>query len=195
MEMPDTVRTSVAGLAMSAVKYAKAEDAKVARVIRLDPDNAAAWTWRCSTQPNDDAKVALAACQKAIQLTSMERNAEGLGRAQERLGDFCAAEESFTMANHNANAGDADVLRSMGRMALTCGHTAGAVAIFEVAVDTDTKQNEDEDVTLDYEWLVVANNADHKPAGAAEACSKAQKDWKSCDCSAVGEKVICREAK
>jgi len=203
LAMPMSIRVPVAQIAMDKVGYGKDSTTKIDRVIKLDPENPDAWSRRCGAfddadSPTFDPSLALTQCQKALSLQHTEDNFNGLGLAQEALKDYCAAEDSFTHANSLVNARDAYVLRNMGRAALECGHAASSVAIFEVAEETDAKDVEDdddkEDLLLDREWLVLANQANHDPAAATAACAKAHPDWKSCHCIPDGTGVKCTNA-
>jgi hypothetical protein len=104
------------------------------------------------------------------------------------------------------NAGDSDILRNLGRAAYECGHWASSVVVFEVAEERDAKDaasgdgdDDDEDyksdLRLDREWLVLANEANRNPKGAAAWCAKAHADWKSCDCAFDGKELKCGQGK
>ncbi len=199
MAMPAGVRGTVGELAM---QVAKESPGKTDRVLKLDPENPAGWANRCDTIADKDAARALDACAKAVALRPNEDTLNDLGRAQEANRDFCAAEDSFTRANSRVNAGDSDILRNLGRTAYECGHWASSVAVFEVAEEHDAKDvasgdgdDEDEDykadLTLDREWLVLANQANGNPRGAAASCAKAHADWKNCQCRCDGKELKC----
>src|ERR1700734_4086746 len=118
-KLPSEVGAAVAQIVMRKAPSGKDESTALDRVIRLDPENAEAWSSRCHR--NDNATAAdEPACRKAIALGPTAWNFSGLGDAQERAGEFCAAEESYTRAVQ-ATANEALYLRNMARGAVRWG--------------------------------------------------------------------------
>jgi hypothetical protein len=161
------------------------------------PENADAWSRRCNNN-FEGATPNPVTCRKAVALQPTAWNFNGLGAAQERAKDYCAAEDSYTSAIKE-EANDAEYLRNMARAALQCGHTGASVAGFEVAEGLDAKAaadpDEDEDVKADLlserEYLVVAYDRTNQPAKAAAICAKAHPDWKTCHCDLTETGVSC----
>ncbi len=198
-KLPATVGAAVAQIALQRVPVDKKEAKALDRVIRLDPENTGAWSRRC--HPDDDATAGdERACRKATALDPSGWNFDGLGRAQESAGEFCAAEDSYTKAVQDVQ-NEALYLRDMARAALRCGHPEASVAGFEVAEGLDAKDAadpDDNDVTkpsllADREYLVVAYTRTKQPEKAAAVCIKAHPDWKSCHCDLTEKDRKCAE--
>jgi tetratricopeptide (TPR) repeat protein len=187
-KLPALVGAAVAQIALRKAPNGKDESTALDRVIRLDPENADAWSWRCHANNNATAADE-PACRKAIALGPTAWNFNGLGDAQEHAGEFCAAEDSYTKAVQ-ATANEALYLRNMARAAMRCGHTGASVAGFEVAEGLDAKAaadpDEDEitkdDLLTDREYLAVAYDRSNQPDKAAAMCTKAHPEWKTCHC-------------
>ena len=149
---------------------------------------------------DDATKGDEGACRKAIALDPTAWSFNGLGEAQERAGQFCAAEDSYTRAVQDA-ANDAVYLRNMARAALRCGHSGASVAGFEVAEGLDAKAvaNTDEDddtkddLLADREYLAVAYDRSNQPEKSAAICVKAHPSWSSCHCELTDKSVECAE--
>jgi tetratricopeptide (TPR) repeat protein len=196
-KLPDMVGAAVAQIELRKAPSGKDGSKALDRVLRLDPENAEAWSWRCHT--NDTATAAdEPACRKAISLGPTAWNFNGLGDAQEHAGEFCAAEESYTRAVQ-ATANEALYLRNMARAAMRCGHTGASVAGFEVAEGLDAKAaadpDEDEftkdDLLKDREYLAVAYDRSKQPEKAAAMRTKAHPEWKTCHCELTEIGVNC----
>ena len=178
----------------------KDESKALDRVIRLDPENAEAWSWRCHARDNATAADE-PACRKAIALGPTAWNFNGLGDVQEHAGEFCAAEDSYTRAVQ-ATTNEALYLRNMARAAIRCGHTGASVAGFEVAEGLDAKAaadpDEDEltkdDLRNDREYLTVAYDRAKQPDKAAVMCTKVHPEWKTCHCELTDSSVKCSNA-
>jgi tetratricopeptide (TPR) repeat protein len=202
LALPSGVRTVVGQVAATIDPNTPAT---TDRVLRLDTENATAWSRRCYATATKTPSQALEACGKAVRLNPTETALNDLGLAQEANRDFCRAEDSFTRANTRVNARDAYILRNMGRAAYECGHWASSVAVFEVAEEVDAKYAADDDdeddgdykddLRLDREWLVLANTANKNPKDAAAWCAKAHADWKSCACAFDGKDLKCEKGK
>jgi tetratricopeptide (TPR) repeat protein len=197
MKLPATVQTTVAELVLQKTFYGKDAGKGIDRALRFDPENADAWSRRC-TNNFDKTRPDPATCRKAIALQPTAWNFNGLGGAQERAKDFCAAEDSYTSAIR-AEANDANYLRNMARAALRCGHTGASVAGFEVAEGLDAKAAADpdddgdtkDDLLSDREYLAVAYDRTNQPAKATAICAKAHTDWKACHCELTETGVKC----
>ena len=197
MKLPTGVQTTVADLIMQKVGYGKDSAKGIDRALRFDPDNPDAWTRRCHGNLDETASDQ-ATCRKAIALEPTAGNYNGLGAAQEKAKDFCAAEDSYTNAIREA-ANDPYYLRNMARAALRCGHTGASVAGFEVAEGLDAKAAADPDddgdtkgdLLSDREYLVVAYDRTNEPAKATAICTKAHTDWKTCHCELTDTSVKC----
>ncbi len=205
LAMPRGVRTIVAKVAMQKVGYGKDAEPKSRRAIRLDPENAEAWSRLCSLAVQKPMKSdAIATCNRAVAYDNSQYDLYHLGRAQVAAGDSCTAEDTLTQANDKAGKGDADYLRAMGQAAYLCGgRLPASIAELEAARDldakdsTDTNEDEDErddsreDLQLDNEWLSVAYADARKPQLAVEACTQAHPELKACTCRLQGEKPSC----
>lgn len=199
-KLPAVVGGAVAQIELQRAGYGKNERKGVDRAIRLDSGNADAWSRLCRLETNEKANGDIAACQRALALEPSEWNYNGLGFAQERAGDFCAAEDSYTSAVQK-RSNDAFFLRNMARAALRCGHTGASIAGFEVAEGLDAKSSadpdEDEDIKNDLlsdrEYLVVAYDRSRQPDKANAMCLKAHSDWKGCHCELTDKNVRCSD--
>lgn len=197
-KLPSAVGSAVSQITLRRAGYGKDEGKAVNRSIQLDPENPDAWTRLCHF--NDDAAGDEAACRKAITLSPTAWNFNGLGAAQERAGDFCAAEDSYTRAIQQTS-NSALFLRNMARAALRCGHSGASVAGLEVAEGLDAKaaadpDDDDEtkpDLLSDREYLAVAYDRTKEPDKAVATCLKAHSDWKSCRCELTDKDVKCSE--
>jgi len=200
LKLPADIQTTVADLIMQKTGYGKDSAKGVDRALRFDPENADAWSRRCHGNLDGTTSDA-STCRKAIALRPTAWNFNGLGAAQEKDKDFCAAEDSYTNAIRAAQ-NDAYYLRNMARAALRCGHTASSVAGFEVAEGLDAKAAADpdddgdtkDDLLSDREYLAVAYDRTSQPAKAAAICTKAHTDWKTCRCELTDSAVKCSEA-
>ncbi|MGA7158457.1 MAG: hypothetical protein WBY53_16540 [Acidobacteriaceae bacterium] len=209
MQMPDVVRQSVAQLALQKAAWGNDGLLQIQRVLRLDPQNASAWGRRCTEdQTKNDAKADVGACLTAVSLVPSKRNWDELGQAQERAGDECEAENSFTRASANSSADEYFHVESMGRAALRCGDLYGARAGLETAIDledksmkeTDRDQDDIDDAKADQvgdrEYLIVALDRLHETKLSKDACSAARPGWSGCACTLDAKgKVSCAEAK
>jgi tetratricopeptide (TPR) repeat protein len=202
MKLPTDIQTTVADLIVQKAGYGKDSTKRIDRALRFDPGNADAWTRRCHDNL-DGTTSDPATCRKAIALQPTAWNFNGLGAAQEKAKDFCAAEDSYTSAIRVA-ANEAYYLRNMARAALRCGHTASSVAGFEVAEGLDAKAatNPDDDgddgdtkdnLLSDREYLAVAYDRTKQPAKATAICTKAHTGWKTCRCELTETAVKCSD--
>jgi tetratricopeptide (TPR) repeat protein len=197
-KLPATVGSAVSEITLRRAGFGKDEEQAVNRALRLDPESADAWSRLCHL--NDDADGDEVACRKATALRPTAWNFNGLGAAQERAGEFCAAEESYTISIQQTS-NSALFLRNMGRAALRCGHPGASVAGFEVAEGLDAKaaaDPDDDDETKPYlladrEYLAVAYDRTKQPEKAVAVCLKAHSDWKSCHCELTDRDVKCSE--
>ena len=200
IKLPADIQTTVGDLIMQKVGYGKDSAKGIDRALRFDPENADAWTRRCHDNL-DGTTSDPATCRKAIALRPTAWNFNGLGAAQEKAKDFCAAEDSYTNAIKEAT-NEAYYLRNMARAALRCGHTGASVAGFEVAEGLDAKAAADpdddgdtkDDLLLDREYLAVAYDRTNQAAKATAMCTKAHTDWKTCHCELTEIGVKCSEA-
>jgi len=204
LAMPPDVRATVAAIVIQRSGYGKDSLGKIQRVLRLQPENPKAWSGLCSIQADSDQTApVLETCAHAVKLDPDDgANLEYLAGAQEKAGDFCTAEETYTAANR-AVSDDPDDLRGMGRSALQCGRIPYSIAELEAARDLDLKHstdpNDDDDDVDDYkadlqvdrEWLVLAYAAARRPTDAAEVCSQAHPAWKTCSCTLRKGKPAC----
>jgi hypothetical protein len=124
IKLPADIQTTVADLIMQKVGYGKDSAKGIDRALRFDPENADAWTRRCHDNL-DGTTSDPATCRKAIALRPTAWNFNGLGAAQEKAKDFCAAEDSYTNAIKEAT-NEAYYLRNMG--ALPCDAATPAQA-------------------------------------------------------------------
>ena len=197
MKLPTDIQTTVGDLIMQKSGYGKDSTKRIDRALRFDPENADAWTRRCH-ENLDGTTSDPATCRKAIALQPTAWNFNGLGAAQEKAKDFCAAEDSYTSAIRVA-ANEAYYLRNMARAALRCGHTGASVAGFEVAEGLDAKAVADPDdegdtkadLLSDREYLAVAYDRTSQPAKATAMCIKAHAGWKTCHCELTETSVRC----
>lgn len=200
LNLPMAVRSAVAELTLRKAGYGKDSAKGIDRTIKLDPENADAWSRRCHARDLETTGD-LAACRKAIALNPTAWNFDGLGTAQEHAKDYCAAEDSYTRAI-SASSNEAEYLRNMARAALRCGHVGAGVAGFEVAEGLDAKASADPDddgdvkdnLLSDRQYLSVVYDLSNQPAKAAAICAKAHPDWKSCHCGLTETGVQCSDA-
>jgi tetratricopeptide (TPR) repeat protein len=199
-KMPAPVGAAVAQIALQRARFSKDEGKVVERAIRLDPESADAWGRRCRFDAFEGATRDPASCRRALHLAPSEWNYNALGAVQERAGDFCAAEDSYTRAVQKGS-NDVSFLRNMARAALRCGHPEAGIAGFEVAegldakaaADPDDVEDSKTDLLEDREFLVVAYGRARQPDKAAAMCIKAHSDWKSCHCDLTDKNVKCVE--
>ena len=208
LRMPTGVRRTVAQLAFQKVGWDKGSLPRLERVIVLDPKNADARGRRCTDYKDAEAaKAHVQTCQTAVALDATPENLDALGRAQEALGDPCAADASFTKAAGNTSEQAYLYVEDMGRAALRCGDLYGARAGLETAIlqedkslkESDQDQEEIDDTKADQltdrEYLVVTLDRLHEQGLSKDACSAAHPDWAGCACAlgAKGE-VSCKDA-
>ncbi len=198
LAMPQTIRAAVAQLALSSGGGAankKTHD----RVLKLDPTNDAS-NAGCS----GNYHVGTGHCAVTVLGldTASAQKLNTLGLQQERGGDPCTAEDTFTKANSDAGGGSSEYLRNMGRAAYECGRYAYSVSEFSAAEDDDArdlKANPDDavdfdsDLTYEREWLSLAYTATHQPQLANTACLRAHTSWKACHCVLKDKKATCSE--
>jgi tetratricopeptide (TPR) repeat protein len=155
LRLPMDVRSPVAQIALRSVGYGKGSSERIDRILQLDPENAVAWTRRCSNQSSGSVAERLGNCKRAATLDPSRWNFNRLGLIQQEAKDFCAAEESFTIATTgtqrstrssagmvvslDGNEPNAIFLRNMGIAAVRCGHIPAGRAGLEVAEDLDEK--------------------------------------------------------
>jgi hypothetical protein len=209
MRMPIGVRSTIAQIAMQSIQWGKGQRPEFERVNRIDPANADAWSGRCTSYFGESERSAdVATCITAVKVDASAATYDGLGDAQQRAGDVCAAEESFTRAaSVNSGTHDYEYTERMGRAALRCGHLPSARAGLEVAVqhedyrlkqegkDDDEIDDTKTDMLKDREFLVVVYQKLHEDALAKKACAEAHSDWKGCACAVDAKTVTCEEAK
>jgi tetratricopeptide (TPR) repeat protein len=204
LKLPADIQTTVGDLIMQKAGYGKDSTKRIDRALRFDPENADAWTRRCHDNLDGTLNGTTpdpATCRRAIALQPTAWNFNGLGAAQEKAKDFCAAEDSYTSAIKGAQ-NDAYFLRNMARAALRCGHPASSVAGFEVAEGLDAKAAADpdddgdakDDLLSDREYLAVAYDRTNQPAKATAVCTKAHTGWKTCRCDLTETGVKCSDA-
>jgi tetratricopeptide (TPR) repeat protein len=199
MNLPISVRTTVADLILHNAPFGNLSLKPVERAIRLDPENGDAWSRRCHGN-GEEKKYDQGACRKAIRINPSAWNFNGLGTAQENAKDYCAAENSYTSAIR-ASENSSYSLRNMARAALRCGHPGASVAGFEVAegldakaaADPDLDDGEKADLLSDREYLAVAYDRTNQPAKATAICNKAYPAWKTCHCALNDAGVRCLE--
>jgi hypothetical protein len=194
--LPPVVGSAVSQIALRRAGYGKDDGNAIHRALQLDPESADAWTRLCHL--NDDAGGHEATCRKAVSLSPTAWNFNALGAAQERSGNFCTAEDSYTMSVQKTS-NNAFFLRNMARAALRCGHSGASVAGFEVAESLDAKAVSDPDdddgtkpdLISDREYLSAAYDRTKQPEKATAICLKAHSDWKSCHCELTDKDVKC----
>jgi tetratricopeptide (TPR) repeat protein len=208
VKTPTEVRQAVAQLAFQKVGWGKGSFQRLERVILLDPQNAEAWGTRCTGfKDTEVAKMHLQTCETAVALNAAPQNLEGLGRAQEAMGDPCSADTSFTKAAGKTSEQTYLYVEDMGRAALQCGDLYGARAGFETAILQEDKslkepdQDQDDlddtkaDQITDREYLIVTLDRLHETKLSKEACSAAHPDWSGCACALDAKgKVGCKES-
>jgi len=208
LRMPMEVRRTVAQLAFQKAGWNKGSFHKLERVIALDPQNTDAWGRRCTEYKDaEGAKAHLQTCETTVALDATPENLDALGRAQEALGDPCAADASFTKAAGNTSEQAYLYVEDMGRAALRCGDLYGARAGLETAIlqedksikEPDQDQEDIDDTKVDQltdrEYLIVTLDRLHEGSLSKDACSAAHPDWAGCACAlgAKGE-VSCEDA-
>jgi hypothetical protein len=163
--------------------------------VKLDPNSAAGWDGLCSNDGEEkDAKTELENCRKAVALNDNAGDEDVIGKAQEKLGDPCAAAESYRKASAQSSGGWL-YPEHMGEAALDCGDLSLARAGLETAVenatknlaDTDTDEDDKKDakerLSIDREFLIVVYDRMKQPQLANATCKVEHPDWKKgCDC-------------
>ncbi|MES2391312.1 MAG: hypothetical protein V4555_06715 [Acidobacteriota bacterium] len=209
MQMPMGVRSLVAEVALPKAGWGKQARSALERVTRLDPQNRSAWSRECTFYLGSaNGQTDVSVCKTAISLENSAENWDGLGRAQERVGDECDAADSFTKASGMESNGSYGYVEQMGRAALRCGKLYDARAGLEAAIDVEAKaiqvpdQDSDdvdstkEDQTTDRDYLIVTFDRMHLGELAAQTCSASHPEWKGCSCNLDAKKeVSCTEAK
>ena len=218
--LPAVLRSSVAEAILHSAAHGPKALKPIDRALRLDPDSEDGWSRRCSLSEGAEK---LTACSRSLSLSPSMWNYDHVGDAESALGDFCAAERSYTTANrryieatHFANdedvEGDQDdatqaiFVRNMGVAALRCGHLPDSRAALEVAEtldiklaqpdlnDADGEAEFKEDLAHDRESLSIVYDRQHEAAKSAEACGKAHPTWKTCHCDLTGTAIACAQA-
>ena len=201
MGLPIEVRSTVASIAMNRAQDAtgKDHDARLQRVVKLDPRNAEARGAICTTSINPMTPTAAEDCRIAVEVDPGQWTYNALAMTQERAGDPCTAEDTFTRASNYANGRNAFILKNMGRAAYECGRYPYSIAEFSAAEaidsrtvagdapDDDDLDDDRRSLQLDREWLTLAFTAGKQPAQAAQSCQKAHPELKSCTCVVTQE--------
>jgi tetratricopeptide (TPR) repeat protein len=205
---PLGVRKTIAQIAANDAGYGKDAPVKLARVLRLDPENPEVWSRRCTDStypgegkpPKDDA---LAVCQHAAALDSSSYNWSNVGKAQEAAGKYCDAQQSYSRASEGLQQSDASNFRALGRSALLCGQSGIAIAELNLAqntdgagaanpnVDDDERELHKEGLQTDREWLTFAYANTKQPEQASKFCGLAHPDWQNCSCEVVKGEIKC----
>ena len=205
---PMPVRSTIAEVVMSNAGFGKEAKPKLERASRLDPENPNIWARRCSDLTYRDAKSVaqddpLTVCQHAVGLKPSKYGWINFGRAQEKAGDYCKAQDSYSSARNLMTADDAYVYQSLGRSALLCGHVDVALIELRQAADTHladiaaAKDDEDElddaraSLLTDREWLTFAYAKTRQPELASKECGLAHPDWASCSCHVEEGEIKC----
>jgi tetratricopeptide (TPR) repeat protein len=210
MQMPDSVRSTVADAAMENVKAGKGWLPGIKRVIALDPHNVKAWDDLCDWESdNEGGEGGVKDCRTALSLHDSAPNWDNLGELQEDAGDDCAAADSYTKASSLGSSGTYYAyVEHLGRASLRCGKNYDARAGLAAAIDLEDKSlkeddNDDDDIAdykadqlADREYLIVTLDRLHDTAGAKAVCSAAHPDWKSCVCKLDDkDEVACVDGK
>jgi hypothetical protein len=195
LTLPQTIRAGVAQLALSSGGGAgnkKTHD----RVLKLDPSNARLNGREIALGSKPGSSISFPANNEAAARLNK------LGLDQEKAGDPCTAEDTFTQANSSANGASTQYLRNMGRAAYECGRYAYSTSEFSAAEDRDAgdlKADPDDaddinpDLFADREWLSLAYTASRQPQLASDACLRAHTSWKACRCTLKDERPSCAE--
>ena len=208
LSLPDSLRTTIADLALRNAGYGKEAPRAIDRILRIDPNNPDAWQRRCAAYSDDGVLIGeVAPCKRALALNSSAVNFNNFGLAQQKAKDFCAAEDSFTSAMHRSQ-NSPYYIRNMSSAAIRCGHPEAATAGFEVVETLDAKSaaestnNKDDldkskaDLLADREYLTVSYLRIHQPQKSANACTRAHPEWttESCHCELTDTTVKCTGA-
>jgi hypothetical protein len=207
---PLYLRQTVASVIMQKAGYSKNSSPAFDRILRLDPDNAIAWRYRCSFPAQSNATPNLKDCETAVKFDHAPADYYFLARAQELSGgDPCVAEETFTHAvtatSSNPQPGYLD---GMARTALRCGDISASRVGFEVALATrqtrltQPKWSQNDLVQIrknllaDQESLIVIYHRQHEDTLAGQICTAAHPNWKVCSCNIDAKGTAsCTEAK
>jgi len=193
VRMPMSLRQTVAAVVTQ--KAAWNDRPTFARAVKLDPESAVGWDGLCSaTEVEKDAKTELANCRKAVALSDNASDEDVIGQALEKLGDPCAAAESYRKASSMGSGGSL-YPQHMGEAALACGDLTLARSGLELAVQNATKELADEDgeeddkkdtqqrLSEEREFLIVVYDRMKQPQLANATCKVEHPDWKrGCDC-------------
>jgi tetratricopeptide (TPR) repeat protein len=197
LRMPEAARDLVSSVAMQKVGNSRDQLGALHRVLRLNPEEPDAWTWLCAGFINGKQQTAdVETCSKALTFQRTSGNYNGLGRAQERLGDECKAEDSYTKAaGEEASSGSYDSVERMGRAALRCGDLYGSRAGLEAAISMQDKllkdpDEDDDEITdikkdrlADNEYLAVTLDRLKLPKLSQQACTEAHPASEECACT------------
>jgi tetratricopeptide (TPR) repeat protein len=192
LAMPLGMRAMVSQMALRQAGDDAETERKVFRVVKLDPENEAAWGRLCGME-RGDAEQARSICQRAVSMRATASNFNWLGIAQQRLGDDCAAEGSFTSARAmQRDSGTID--RNLGGAAMRCGHYGAAVEAFERAEQLDEGAAAAPGmVREDREYLMLAYERTQQHEKASVLCVRVHPAWASCRCELTKYGVECRD--
>jgi len=206
---PLFLRQTVVSVIQQKAGYNKNSSPAFDRILRLDPDNAVAWRYRCSFSAQSDAPN-LKDCETAVKLDHAPADYYHLGRAQELSGvDPCVAEKTYTQAVTGTSSNpQPGLLDGMARTALRCGNIGASRAGFEAALATRQKrltqpkwsQNDlvqiRKNLLADQESLIVIYHRQHEDLLAGQTCTAAHPNWKVCSCNIDAKGAAsCTEAK
>jgi tetratricopeptide (TPR) repeat protein len=197
---PSSIRRRIGNLILSSGDSIPS----LTRGVRFDPENADGWLQLCYASENQP-DGGLKACQEAANHNSIAMADEYLGKAEEKVGNECKAEEVYTeAASKVANSGGYEYLQSMGRAALLCGDLPSSRAALEASVQNarnyldrvpmgnDERASVTEELARSSHLLIVVYDRMKKPDLAVGMCKQAHADWKSCKCELDAKnKAVC----
>ena len=191
-DLPRPLRSAVATLAVH--ENVGVDPDPVTRALALDPENAAAWSRRCTAFMGMTPGERLADCRHAVALHPTTADLRAFGSALEDQGEFCGAEDAYRRALDTPEAAGQRplVLREEARAALTCGDMNGSLSALRAAAAIDLHEAESletappavrESLSNDHGYMSVVYQRMQQPDRANEECVAANPGLSACSCT------------
>ncbi len=199
-DLPRPLRSTVATMAV--YENVGVDPDPVARALALDPENAAAWSRRCTAFLGLDSTTRLEDCRHAVKLHASTADLRAYGSALEEQGEFCPAEDAYRRALDTTDAAGQRplVLREESRAALTCGDMTGSLTALRAAeaIDLHEAGTQDtvapavrESLSSDRGYMSVVYRRLQQPDKANEECVAANPGLSACSCELTPGGLSC----